>query len=111
MFSFEGASLKNAVAIARRIHLFPCRTQKLSSLTLMILGGRLPGKVESCRNFSDNLIEILDYQILWPVGQEVKTRPFHGCNASSILARVTIKINKPFNDKRLIAIRAISSVG
>ena len=29
--------------------------------------------------------------IIWPVGQEVKTRPFHGCNASSILARVTSK--------------------
>ena len=49
-------------------------------------------------------------QQIWPVGQEVKTRPFHGCNASSILARVTI-INKPFAYKRLIAVRAISSVG
>ena len=27
--------------------------------------------------------------IIWPVGQEVKTRPFHGCNTSSILVRVT----------------------
>ena len=31
------------------------------------------------------------YRSIWPVGQEVKTRPFHGCNASSILARVTNK--------------------
>ena len=38
-----------AVAIARRSHLFPYRTQKLSSLALMILGGRLPGKVGRCR--------------------------------------------------------------
>ena len=28
-----------SVTIARRIHLFPYRTQKLSSLTSMILGG------------------------------------------------------------------------
>ena len=77
LFSFEGVS-PNPVAIARRIHLYPCRTQKLSSFTSMILGGRLPGKVDSCRNS------------LWPVGQEVKTRPFHGCNAGSIPARVTM---------------------
>ena len=37
------------VTIAERIHLYPSRTQKLSSQTLMILGGRLPGKVGSCR--------------------------------------------------------------
>ena len=40
---------RNAVTIARRSHLFPYRTQKLSSLALMILGGRLPGKVGRCR--------------------------------------------------------------
>ena len=74
---------ENPVTIARRIHPFPCRTRKLSSLTSMVLGGRLPGRVDSCRN-------------LRPVGQEVKTRPFHGCNASSILARVTIKVKQPF---------------
>ena len=28
-----------------RVHLFPSRTQKLSSCTLTILGGRLPGKI------------------------------------------------------------------
>ncbi len=58
LFSFEGVkafkfafSAKTLpVTIARRIHLFPYRTQKLSSFTSMILGGRLPGKVESCRN-------------------------------------------------------------
>ena len=50
LFSFEGTNLhKNPVTIARRIHLFPCRTQKLSSFTSMILGGRPPGKVDSCR--------------------------------------------------------------
>ena len=36
------------VAIAKRIHLFPYRTQKLSSLVSKILGWRRPGKIESC---------------------------------------------------------------
>ena len=40
------------MAIAQRSHLYPFRTQKLSSVTLMILGGRPPGKVRSCRNKS-----------------------------------------------------------
>ena len=33
------------VTIAKGSHLFPSRTQKLSPLALMILGGQLPGKV------------------------------------------------------------------
>ena len=37
------------VIIAKRIHLFPYRTQKLSSSALMILGGRPPGKAGRCR--------------------------------------------------------------
>ena len=32
------------VIIAKRIHLFPFRTQKLSSLAPMVLGGKLPGR-------------------------------------------------------------------
>ena len=36
---------QNVVIIAKRIHLFPYRTQKLSSLALMVLGGQLPGRV------------------------------------------------------------------
>ena len=35
----------NVVIIAKRIHLFPFRTQKLSSLALMVLGGQPPGRV------------------------------------------------------------------
>ncbi len=31
--------------------------------------------------------------IIWPVGQAVKTRPFHGCNMGSIPVRVTKKLN------------------
>ena len=65
-----------AVTIARRIHLFPYRTQKLSSLALMILGGRPPGKVGRCR-------------LKWSYGQAVKTPPFHGGNPGSIPGRIT----------------------
>ena len=39
------------MTIAGRTHLFPSRTQKLSSLAPMILGGKLPGKVGRCRFF------------------------------------------------------------
>ena len=67
---------ENPVTIARRSHLFPSRTQKLSSLALMILGGRLPGKVGRCRFYR-------------PYGQAVKTPPFHGGNPGSIPGRVT----------------------
>ena len=66
----------NPVTIAGRTHLYPSRTQKLSSLALMILGGRLPGKVGRCRFF-------------WPYGQAVKTPPFHGGNPGSIPGGVT----------------------
>ena len=37
------------MTIAGRVHLFPSRTQQLSSLALMILGGRPPGKAGRCR--------------------------------------------------------------
>ena len=89
----------NPVAIAKRTHLFPCRTQKLSSLASMVLGGRLPGRVERCRN--------RHFPLIWPVGQAVKTPPFHGGNAGSIPARVT---NEP-SSKKACFIRAFSSVG
>ena len=36
---------KEFVLIAMRVHLFPSRTQKLSSFVPTILGGRLPGKI------------------------------------------------------------------
>ena len=39
-----------SVLIAVRVHLFPFRTQKLSSLALKILGGQLPGKISRCRH-------------------------------------------------------------
>ena len=64
------------VIIEERIHLFPFRTQKLSSLSLMVLGAKVPGRVGRSH-------------VKWPVGQAVKTPPFHGGNRSSILLGVT----------------------
>ena len=40
------------VIIAKRIHLFPFRTQKLSSLAAMVLGGRPPGRVARSHVYS-----------------------------------------------------------
>ena len=45
MFSTE--QIHNLVIIAKRIHLFPFRTQKLSSLAPMVLGGKPPGRVKT----------------------------------------------------------------
>ena len=46
------------MTIAVRFHLFPSRTQKLSSQTPKILGGRLPGKIGS-RWFEEALRRVL----------------------------------------------------
>ena len=43
---------KQLVLIAARVHLFPFRTQKLSSLALKILGGKLPGKISRCQHLN-----------------------------------------------------------
>ena len=43
--SLREGQIYNVVIIAKRIHLFPYRTQKLSSLAAMVLGGRPPGRV------------------------------------------------------------------
>ena len=42
-------SVFESVLMAVRSHPFPFRTRKLSSLTLMILGWRRPGKLNQCR--------------------------------------------------------------
>ena len=54
----SGEAVKQAmypVMIAKRTHPFPYRTRKLSSFASMILGGRLPGKVERCRSLRERL--------------------------------------------------------
>ena len=62
--------------MAERSHLYPSRTQKLSSPAPKILGGKLPGKIGHCR-------------FIWPHGQVVKTSPFHGGNPGSNPGGVT----------------------
>ena len=37
--------------MAEGIHLYPYRTQKLSLLTPMVLGGRPPGRLGSCQTY------------------------------------------------------------
>ena len=76
---FRVQNSDNRVTIARRPHLFPSRTQQLSSLAPMILGGKLPGKVGRRPFF------------IRPHGQAVKTSPFHGGNSGSIPDGVTIQ--------------------
>ena len=51
MCSFQGVKALNGipVAIAKGIHLFPSRTQKLSLSAPMVLGWRRPGRVGRCR--------------------------------------------------------------
>ena len=46
-------TLPRSVSIAVRIHPFPFRTRKLSSLALTILGGRPPGKISSRRYYME----------------------------------------------------------
>ena len=43
----KNGALHNMATIARGIHLFPSRTQKLSLLTPMVLGWKRPGRVGS----------------------------------------------------------------
>ena len=41
-----------SVILSQRVHLFPFRTQKLSSAEPTILGGRLPGKIGRGQHYS-----------------------------------------------------------
>lgn len=53
LFSFECARAcleEKLVKMAWRVHLYPYRTQKLSSIAPKILGGRLPGKIGLCQH-------------------------------------------------------------
>ena len=66
------------VSMTVRFHLFPFRTQKLSSLVPKIVGWRRPVKIGRCRLL-----------FIWPVGQAVKTAASHAVNMGSIPVRVT----------------------
>ena len=63
----------NPVIMAERTHLYPSRTQKLSSPAPKILGGRLPGKIGHCRfnEKRDYGLSNSDRNLIWPHGQAV----------------------------------------
>ena len=50
LFKFQGSKVleKKSVLQTQRVHLFPFRTQKLSSAVVKILYGRLYGKIAQC---------------------------------------------------------------
>ena len=57
LFNIQGAMRKKveilekeSVLQTQRVHLFPFRTQKLSSAVVKILYGRLYGKIAQCRH-------------------------------------------------------------
>ena len=93
--------------MTQRSHLFPFRTQKLSSVVPKILGWRRPGKIGRRRlqmrikPNADGHSCFWDSAFLyrWPVGQAVKTAASHAANGSSILPRVTMSEWTPFHLK------------
>ena len=54
------------VIIAERIHLFPFRTQKLSSYTSTIFGWRRPEKIDRCHQPYENSFDTSSFFILSP---------------------------------------------
>ena len=60
------------VTIAERIHLYPYRTQKLSSLASKILGWRRPGKIESCHLNIKEGRKIFPLYVYSPLAQSVE---------------------------------------
>ena len=101
-YSILRVKARKSVTIAKRHHLFPCRTQKLSSSTPKILTWRRVGKIGSCGHYAPlaQMVEQLTLNqwvlgssprwcIKWPVGQAVKTSASHADNTSSNLVPVT----------------------
>ena len=93
--SFEGTNLKpnSLVTMARRSHPFPYRTRKLSFSAPMVVRGcplvRV-GRRQARPLFGAIILSYFKGKILlWPVGQAVKTPPFHGGNTGSNPVRVT----------------------
>ena len=64
--------------MTQRIHPFPYRTRKLSSAVLMILGGRLPGKVSRRRIFNGGVAQLARANGSYPLGRWFEsTRRYH----------------------------------
>ena len=64
LFSFEGAdtfSNEQCVSMAARVHLFPSRTQQLSSFAVTILGWRRPGKITRCAHQYSSIAQSVEH--------------------------------------------------
>ena len=61
-----------SVLMAVRFHLFPFRTQKLSSYASKILGWRRPGKIDQCRHFPDKALFFSALSIFSSIAQSVE---------------------------------------
>ena len=91
------------VTIAERKHLYPSRTQKLSSLAPMILGGKLPGKVGSCRFIATGLF----YKPAFgPMVKRLRHRPF------TAVTRVRFPVGSPddFREESMIPFFTIITI-
>ena len=71
-----------AVTIARRIHLFSSRTQKLSFATPKVLVGQLTGRIGSCRIQLRNNLVHTNEAILFLYVFSVALRVRSTCRAS-----------------------------
>ena len=63
------------VLIVMRVHLFPSRTQKLSSFAPTILGGRLPGKIGNANTSPDHPAGASFLSIFWSDGNSFHLFP------------------------------------
>ena len=59
----DNGKLNQLVSMTLRVHPFPYRTRKLSSIVPKILGGRLPGKIGRCQHQNNRPIGRLFYFI------------------------------------------------
>ena len=68
--------------MAKGVHLFPSRTQKLSPYTSKVLGWKRPGRIDSCRLKKKHTIRYVSFlllQAIYPTGVPGKGEsPFSG---------------------------------
>ena len=64
----KAVAIQQLVLIRARVHPFPSRTRKLSSLLPTILGWRRPGKIGSANMERSHSIEWLLFLLFWRKG-------------------------------------------
>ena len=80
--------------IAVRFHLFPFRTQKLSSHVSKILGWSRPGKIEQCRHKGVELSTPLSYS---SIAQSVERMTVnHDVTGSSPVGGAKVAVKLPY---------------